>query len=754
MNAPDNLIYEFGPFLLEPHARRLSRYGESVPLAAPEFELLLLLVRKRGQVVEKSEIMAAVWPDVEVEENNLTVRMSALRRALGENKGYHPYIQTVSGRGYCLTAEVKELPSQPATDTTETAAHDRELHDSTVGPGGEPKSNEEQPVPSGSQSVDSFPLNVLRRKWEIPRFWPYAVLSIGLLTIFWLYLVLRSQKGESEAPAQSMKISRVTQTGRVQGAAVSPDGQNIAYAERDGELSSLWLQRAGTNNPLQLLPPAKLNYDSPSFSRDGNTIYYSKCDGDCRLYKMPILGGPETALGIRADSRVTFSPDGKRMAYLRSEVEPSGLVTARLFVANADGTGEEFLNWEAGDSVYQRGAPAWSPDGKLIAFSIIAAEAGRKRMKVIGVGVADRAKSTLISPSWSNIRDVAWLPDGSALIINGRDESSEPEPRLQVWRVPLKGSEARRITNDLNNYFSISLSVDGSTLIALQWQTTSGLWIAPADNPAAAAPVTAGTLDRKDGSLGVSVAPDGRLIYVSDHSGKRDIWSINANGTSPRQLTDATHKDYSPVVSPDGRHIVFQSCRNDANNDRAYNLWRVDADGRNATQLTRGTYDSEPTFSPDGESVVYVAQEGHVPKLRRVSIGGGEPVPLTDEFSQHPAFSPDGKVLVYYRMNQKQRDQRHLVFIPAQGGAPIKTLPAPNNFGSVMQWAPTGDSLLYRDNTLTSIWLLPLDDTPPNPVLKLRNQTLSTFCFSPDGRRLAYSSGLQLRDVVLITRFK
>jgi Tol biopolymer transport system component/DNA-binding winged helix-turn-helix (wHTH) protein len=731
LNAPDNPIYQFGPFLLEPHARRLSRHDEPVPLAAPEFELLLILVRNGGRVVEKNEIMTAVWPGVEVEENNLTVRMSALRRALGESKGYHPYIQTVAGRGYCLIAEVKEVLLQPITETAEIVRYEE---------------------PSVSSRSDVAPLIVPHRKLKIRRFTLYAVFALGLLTSLFLLYVVRSRKAsDGEAPAQSMKISRVTQSGRVSGAALSPDGQNIAYAENEGGLSSLWLQRAGTNNPLQLLPPAKLYYQFPSFSPDGNTLYYSKCQPDCELHKMPILGGVETALGIRTDCRVTFSPDGKRMAYVRSDVEPSGLVTARLFVANADGTGEEFLNWESGGSVYQRGAPAWSPDGTVIAFSIIANEGGGRRMKVIGVSVADRTVSTLLSPSWNNIRDVTWVPDGSALIINGLDEASEVEPRMQVWRVTLAGSEARRITNDMNNYFSISLSADGSALIALQWESTSGLWIAPAENPSAAAPVTAGTFDRRDGHSGVSVAPDGRLIYVSDHSGKNDLWSVNADGTGLRQLTDATHQDHSPIVSPDGRYIVFQSCRNA--NSRAYNIWRVDADGRNPMQLTRGTYDSEPAFSPDGESVVYVAQENNVPKLRRVPIGGGEPAPLTDEFSQHPAFSPDGKVLVYYRMNQKQRDQRHFVFIPVQGGAPLKTLPAPKNFGAVMHWAPTGDSLLYRDSTLTSIWVLPLEGTPPSPILKLRNQTLSTFRFSPDGRQLAYSSGPQLRDVVLITRF-
>ena len=208
-------------------------------------------------------------------------------------------------------------------------------------------------------------------------------------------------------------------------------------------------------------------------------------------------------------------------------------------------------------------------------------------MKVIGLGVADRTESTLIS-SWTNVRDIAWLPDGRSLIVNGRVDASAAETRMQLWRVPLTGGEPRRITNDLTNYSSLSLSADGSTLIALQWTSTAGLWIAPTENPSAAVQVTAGTLDRQDGKMGLSIAPDGRLIYVSDRSGKKDLWSINADGTGLRQLTDGSHRDHFPVVSPDGRYIVFQSRRCDSRDD-AYNIWRVDVDGRNPKRLTYGS---------------------------------------------------------------------------------------------------------------------------------------------------------------------
>ena len=707
----ENLTYEFGPFLLEPHARRLSRLGEPVPLPAPEFEILLLLVRNAGRVVEKNEIMSAVWPDVEVEENNLTVRMSSLRRSLGETKGHHPYIQTVTGRGYCLIVPVKEASAEPRTQAPAIA------------------------------------IPVTPRKWESKGFRLYALLILGLLVPLLIYGVIRQRRAVKSQ--QPMKMARVTHTGRVAWAAVSPDGQNVAYVERDAELHSLWLQRAGTNNPpLQLLPPAKLTYKELAFSPDGNTLYYSKCQPSCKLHRMPVFGGVETALPMRADSPVTFSPDGKRMAYMRSEAVGNG-IEVKLLVAKADGSGEETLNMRTGGTTYQYGAPAWSPDGKMIAVSIMVDEGGRSYIKVIGISVADRTESTLTTRQWRWIKDVSWLPDGTGFIINGRDDVSAPELSMQIWQVPLAGGEARRITNDLNNYMRSSVSADGRTLIALQVQWTSGLSLAPAGNPSAAVQVTQGTIDRHDGNQGVFITPDGKLVYASLLSGKTDLWSINTNGAALRQLTDGPHRDYGPVVTPDGRYIVFDSTR-----EGAHSLWRVDADGRNPTQLTQGHQDVEPVCTPDGKWVLYVAyDEGSDPKLRKVPIEGGEPVNVTDEFAQHPAISPDGKVIAYYFTDKQRRERREIVLIPAEGGAQIKRFQVPKNFGAIMRWAPAGDSLTYRDNTLSSLWRLPLDGTPPSVLINLRSERLHSFSYSHDGRQLAYSSGPMLSDVVMITNF-
>jgi DNA-binding winged helix-turn-helix (wHTH) protein len=118
-SEPGNDAFAFGPFLLEPRERRLLRNGEPVPLTVKAFDLLEVLVRRQGRLLHKEELMQSVWPDAVVEENNLTVTMSALRKALGEGPSDREYIETVPRRGYRFVADVREVAVSTAPRTTE-----------------------------------------------------------------------------------------------------------------------------------------------------------------------------------------------------------------------------------------------------------------------------------------------------------------------------------------------------------------------------------------------------------------------------------------------------------------------------------------------------------------------------------------------------------------------------------------------------------------------------------------------------------
>src|SRR5262245_15215049 len=104
--------YEFGPFRLAPDERRLYRNSEIVLLPPKEFDLLLLLAQNSGQVMDRESLMKALWPNTVVEEANLNVHISALRKALAESPGEHRYIETLPRLGYRFIAPIVEVNGQ------------------------------------------------------------------------------------------------------------------------------------------------------------------------------------------------------------------------------------------------------------------------------------------------------------------------------------------------------------------------------------------------------------------------------------------------------------------------------------------------------------------------------------------------------------------------------------------------------------------------------------------------------------------
>lgn len=133
--------------------------------------------------------------------------------------------------------------------------------------------------------------------------------------------------------------------------------------------------------------------------------------------------------------------------------------------------------------------------------------------------------------------------------------------------------------------------------------------------------------------------PDGRLLYAQQLGGKSHLWVVDADGGNPSQLTNDPWYNIYPVMSADGRSIVYCS-----NRSGIYDLWRTDRDGGKPIQLTKGIGLSRPSLSPDGRWVIYESKEAAGTWLLwKLSIDGGVPQRLTQTRAETPSVSPDGK---------------------------------------------------------------------------------------------------------------
>jgi serine/threonine-protein kinase len=116
----ESIAYEFDNFRIDSGTRLLSNGGpEPIPLTPKIFDTLLYLVSHHGTVIDKDELMSAIWPDTIVEENNLNKNISVLRHVLGENPGEHRFIVTVPGKGYKFVADVRVTTDETIPETSD-----------------------------------------------------------------------------------------------------------------------------------------------------------------------------------------------------------------------------------------------------------------------------------------------------------------------------------------------------------------------------------------------------------------------------------------------------------------------------------------------------------------------------------------------------------------------------------------------------------------------------------------------------------
>ena len=580
------------------------------------------------------------------------------------------------------------------------------------------------------------------------RFAVVTVLSLLVLLCagagYGLYRYLRT----GPVHFQNIQVTKLTNSGKVISATLSPDGRWVVYALSDARKQSIWIRQVSSANDKEIVPAADVGVFGLTMSHDGNDLYYvvkQNLDKGT-LYRIPLLGGTPTRITEWLDSAITFSPDSKQMAFVRGSFPADG--ESALVIANIDGSNERVLATrkrpEAFSPIFFT-APSWSPDGELIAASVNSVTG---QSQVITVQVRD-GKESRLALTEPFIARTFWLPDMSGLLAI----AGASVPESQVWFVPYPSGAARQITNDLQQHRDIGLSDKADKFVTVLASALVNVWVAPNGDADQATQLPVGNISF-NGTGGNSVAwtPDGRIVFASNESMSVDLWVMNADGTQRKQLTSNAGKNIGPVVTADGRYIVFTSTRSGSGA-----IWRMDIDGRNAKQLSKGDGDWLPALSPDDKWVVYASVGTSKPLIWKVPIDGGTPVQLTAKSASNPVVSPDGKWLAYLYADSYDAfaPANRIGVMPFEGGEETKTFSIPSGTRTLtlLQWASDSKQLLFTTtvNNVTNIWSQRIDGTAAKQVTQFKDGLMNGFAWTADGKNLVCTRGSQLRDAVLIT---
>jgi serine/threonine protein kinase len=568
-----------------------------------------------------------------------------------------------------------------------------------------------------------------------------AVAVIALIAAGIAFFVFKPRGHQNTFNAQDMSILKLTETGKASGVAISPNGQYVVYVLRNGEMQSLMVRQVATGSDVQILAPAISIFYGLTFSPDGNYIYYTEASKENQLfsslYKMPVLGGNPQQILRDIDTSISFSPDGKQFAFIRG-IPDKGVFD--LLVANADGSGEKALTSKSGNiSTNGLLAPAWSPDGKAIIFASLLPSVSSQLNELT---VASGAVRTLYATRGALGRP-HWLPDGDALLVPMRDESGGAQG--QLWKVAYPSGEAQRLTNDLTDYSLpwLDLTADGLAVVTVETSVSLDLWAAAAGDSSRATQLTSGG----PSIFGVSILSKDRVVFVNRN---REVFTAKYDGSDRALVAGSDRNILFAYGCGDGKHIVYSV---PSGNGSA--IWRMDADGSNAVQLSHDKSALLPVCSLDGSTITFDYEDQL--SSWRMGIDGTNPVSLGLQHQTSPFvfLSKDNK-LVLYRLGHPESPQRRddLVAAPVQGGATVFSFEVPVGGGAqgLPQWAPDGhgvDFVLTRGGA-TNIWRQSVPSGTLKQITNFPSGIIRSFNWSPDGKTLFLTRGSQTSDIILL----
>ncbi len=600
MNTDSKVVYEFGPFRMDPDKQVLLRDGQAIAVSPKAFETLLVLVRRGREVVSKEELMKEIWPDSFVEETNLSQHIFKLRKALGDTLEGERYIVTLPGRGYRFAVPVRTI-----TDGSQALI--AQMHSRT-----EIMIEEHAPEPVEAQ-------------WLI-RTGVAAAIAI-VVGAFFLYRSLPAP------PAVSTQWEQLTFfTDSAVYPALSSDGRMLAFIRGSNSFFG-----AG-DIYVELLPggePVQLTHDSmsklaPSFSPDNSQIAYSIINPFDTL-EVPVLGG-EPHLLLPNSSSLTWIEGGKRLLYSEM-VEGIHLKVVTSDEARGDSRDVYVPDGKRGMAHHSY----LSPDGRWVLVVEMDIRGDILPCRVVPFQGA--TKITVVGPN-GPCRAGAWSPDGKWIYLTARTDD------FHLWRQRFPNGKPEQLTFGPTSQEGIAMASDGKSLITSVGSQDRTVWLHDKDG------------DHQISSEGDASLPtlssDGRSLYFLMANGRThggELWVKDLNsGKLDRVLpgyliqsndNNINRRTYS--ISQDGKQVAFfmndQSGRS--------NLWVAPTNHRSSPRrIPSAAQEDSPFFLPGGDLVFRAIEGGSNFVYRMKTDGTARRRIVPDRILEIMAVSPDGRWVV------------------------------------------------------------------------------------------------------------
>jgi serine/threonine protein kinase len=573
-----------------------------------------------------------------------------------------------------------------------------------------------------------------------------AGIVLGVVVAAAVYRLLPRPAAADRPPAGGERafMQLTTQSGLEESPSLSPDGKWIVYDGNQAGNADIYLQSVGGHNAINLTKDSPEDDTEPAFSPDGENIAFrSERDGGGIF----VMGRTGESVRRVTDSGFSpaWSPDGTRLVFATSMPDPFNRSPSELWTV-ALATGEKRRLSDVVDGVQ----PSWSPHDQRIAYWTVFGEGGRQGQRDLWTVPAHGGPPTPVTSDAALDINPVWSPDGRFLYF-----SSDRGGSVSLWRIPVEEVTGRVLgppeafTTPSADSRYLSVSADGRMIAYSSFGETSSIQRMAFDPAAALVTETPGTVVGGSRYLStVGVSPDGRSLAYYSRGHQFSIFINRSDGTGERQLTNHPAYDRNPTFSPDGQWIAFMSNRSGKNQ-----IWLIRPDGSGLRQATDAPIGagSHNQWSPDGLQLTYTDQVGTdwFVFAPRKPWSGQTPqvfsgVMKTEKgllFNPY-SWSPDGKQILGPGGDLDQDGIFTYEFA-------TKRFTRLSNVGRPWSWLSDSRRLLYTLHG--KLFVLDSVSKKSRELLSVAPDRFDSVALSPDNRTIYITRATQQGDIWLMT---